>query len=39
MTADPIVQAMIEEAHLSPEALRDVENSVLSIKVIATKAA
>ena len=39
MTADPIVQAMIEEAHLSPEALRDVENSVLSIKVVATKAA
>jgi SAM-dependent methyltransferase len=39
MTADPIVQAMIEEAHLCPEALRDVENSVLSIKVVATKAA
>jgi SAM-dependent methyltransferase len=39
MTADPIVQAMIEEAHLSPEALRDVGNSVLSIKVVATKAA
>jgi arsenite methyltransferase len=38
MTADPIVQAMIEEAHLSPEALRDVGNSVLSIKVVATKA-
>jgi SAM-dependent methyltransferase len=39
MTADPIVQAMIEEAHLSPEALRDVGNSILSIKVVATKAA
>jgi arsenite methyltransferase len=38
MTADPIVQTMIEEAHLGPEALRDVGNSVLSIKVVATKA-
>jgi SAM-dependent methyltransferase len=37
--ADPIVQAIIEEAKLTPEKVQEIGKSIVSIKVIATKAA
>ena len=37
--ADPIVQTIIEEAKLTPDKIKEVGESIVSIKVIATKAA
>jgi SAM-dependent methyltransferase len=37
--ADPIVQAIIEEAKLTPDKIKEVGESIVSIKVIATKPA
>jgi SAM-dependent methyltransferase len=37
--ADPIVQAIIAEAKLTPEKIKEVGESIVSIKVVATKAA
>jgi SAM-dependent methyltransferase len=36
--ADPIVQAIIEEAKLTPDEVQEIEKSIVSIKVVATKA-
>jgi hypothetical protein len=36
--ADPIVQAIIEEAKLTPEKVQEIGKSIVSIKVVATKA-
>jgi arsenite methyltransferase len=37
--ADPIVQAIIAEAKLTPDKIKEVGESIVSIKVVATKAA
>jgi arsenite methyltransferase len=37
--ADPVVQAIIEEARLTPDEVREVGKSIVSIKVVATRAA
>ena len=37
--ADPIVQTIIEEARLTPEQVKEVGKSIVSIKLVATKAA
>jgi arsenite methyltransferase len=37
--ADPVVQAIIAEAKLTPDKIKEVGESIVSIKVIATKAA
>jgi len=39
MDADPIVRAIIEEAKLTPEKIKEVGESIVSVKVVATKAA
>ena len=36
---DPVVQSIIEEAKLTPEKIKEVGESIVSIKVVATKAA
>ena len=36
--ADPIVQTIIEEARLTPEQVKEVGKSIVSIKLVATKA-
>ena len=36
--ADPIVQDIIKEAKLTPEKIKEVGESIVSIKVVATKA-
>ena len=36
---DPVVQAIIEEAKLTPDKIKEVGESIVSIKVVATKAA
>lgn len=37
--ADPVVQAIIEEAKLTPHEVKEIGKSIVSIKVVATKAA
>jgi len=37
--ADPIVQAIIEEAKLTPNEVREIGKSIVSVKIVATKAA
>lgn len=37
--ADPIVQTIIEEAKLTPDKVQEMRNSIVSIKVVATKPA
>lgn len=37
--ADPVVQAIIEEAKLTPQEVKEIGKSIVSIKVVATKAA
>jgi SAM-dependent methyltransferase len=37
--ADPVVLAIIEEAKLTPDAVKEIGKSIVSIKVVATKAA
>jgi len=39
MDTDPIVRAIIEEAKLTPEKIKEVGESIVSVKVVATKAA
>jgi hypothetical protein len=36
--ADPIVQTIIEDAKLTPEKVQEIGQSIVSIKVVATKA-
>jgi SAM-dependent methyltransferase len=36
--ADPVVQAIIEEAKLTPDAVKEIGKSILSLKLVATKA-
>jgi hypothetical protein len=36
--ADPVVQAIIEEAKLTPDEVKEIGKSIVSIKVVATKA-
>jgi hypothetical protein len=35
---DPVVKAIIEEAKLTPDNIKEVGESIVSIKVVATKA-
>jgi hypothetical protein len=37
--ADPIVQAIIEEAKLTADKIKEVGESIVSIKIVATKTA
>jgi SAM-dependent methyltransferase len=37
--ADPVVRAIIEEARLTPEEVREIGKSIVSVNVVATKAA
>jgi SAM-dependent methyltransferase len=37
--ADPVVRAIMEEAKLTPEEVREIGKSIVSVKVVATKAA
>ena len=37
--ADPIVQAIIEEAKLTPDEVKEIGKSIVSVKIVATKAA
>jgi SAM-dependent methyltransferase len=37
--ADPVVRAIIDEARLTPDEVREIGQSIVSIKVVATKAA
>jgi hypothetical protein len=35
--ADPVVKAIIEEARLTPDEVKEIGKSILSVKLVATK--